>query len=137
MWYEKLVYKGLFPDAVIRRVIRWQLKRYHNKISKLSDIDLTEIRAEFLKSTSTGAIAIETKKANLQHYEFSTSFYQNILGPSLKYSGSIWNEDHHNVADADLATLKTYSDRAVIQNGQSILDLGNTCSPYINSFSWF
>ncbi len=35
-------------------------------------------------------IAIETKKANEQHYEVPTEYYEYVLGPRKKYSSCIY-----------------------------------------------
>jgi cyclopropane-fatty-acyl-phospholipid synthase len=124
MWYESLAYSGLIPDLLIRALIRYKLSKYEKYVGNLSENSICKIRDEFIKIASQGAIAIETQAANSQHYEFPTSFYSSILGPSLKYSGSLWKSDANNLESADLETLKIYTSRAQIQNGQSVLDIG-------------
>ncbi|XP_056002008.1 uncharacterized protein LOC125661565 isoform X2 [Ostrea edulis] len=81
-------------------------------------------KKKFLERLRTSAVAIETEKANEQHYEVPTEFFQTVLGPRLKYSGSIWNENTGDLADAENVTLKMYCERAKIEDGQTVLDLG-------------
>ena len=124
MWYESLAYRGLIPDILMRAVIRFKLGKYEDYIGNLSENSLRQIKSEFISLASQGPIAIETQAANSQHYEFPTAFYSSILGPTLKYSGSLWNSDEKNIETADLETLEIYTSRAQIQNGQSVLDIG-------------
>ena len=124
MWYESLAYSGLIPDILIRVLIRYKLSKYEEYVANLSPNSIRQIKDEFITIASQGPIAIETQAANSQHYEFPTTFYSSILGPTLKYSGSMWNSDANNLETADLETLKIYTSRAQIQNGQSVLDIG-------------
>jgi len=124
MWYESLAYSGLIPDILIRALIRYKLDKYEEYVGNLSPNSIRQIKDEFITIASQGPIAIETQAANSQHYEFPTTFYSSILGPTLKYSGSMWNSDANNLETADLETLKSYTSRAQIQNGQSVLDIG-------------
>ena len=124
MWYESLAYSGLIPDILIRALIRYKLDKYEEYVGNLSPNSIRQIKDEFITIASQGPIAIETQAANSQHYEFPTTFYSSILGPTLKYSGSMWNSDANNLETADLETLKIYTSRAQIQNGQSVLDIG-------------
>jgi len=124
MWYESLAYSGLIPDLLIRSLIRYKLSKYEECVGNLSENSIRKIKDEFINIASQGPIAVETQAANSQHYEFPTTFYSAILGPTLKYSGSLWNSNANNLETADLETLKIYTSRAQIQNGQSVLDIG-------------
>ncbi len=41
-------------------------------------------------------IAIETDKANEQHYELPTAFFQAVLGKRLKYSASLFEHTRYH-----------------------------------------
>ncbi len=69
-------------------------------------------------------IAIETDKANSQHYEVSTSVLQACLGPRMKYSCCLYPTGKETLAQAEIAMLEMYVDRAGLRDGQRILDLG-------------
>ncbi len=69
-------------------------------------------------------IALETTAANVQHYEVPSRFYQFALGQHLKYSCGLWNQNTHNLDQAEEAMLALTTDRARIAEGQRILELG-------------
>lgn len=85
-----LVMKGLVPDALIRYGIRIQLR------DRLASLRQEDVEAEgaakmkIVEELHTLPIAIETDKANDQHYEVPAKFYDLSLGPCKKYSSGLW-----------------------------------------------
>jgi cyclopropane-fatty-acyl-phospholipid synthase len=69
-------------------------------------------------------IAIETKAANEQHYEVPTQFYQYCLGKHLKYSSGFWKEGVTDIDTSEKDMLEITCERADLQNGQEVLELG-------------
>jgi cyclopropane-fatty-acyl-phospholipid synthase len=137
MWYESLAYKGLIPDGIIRLAIRYQLQKYTEHIVNLPKKSLHSIQEEFIKTASKGPVAIQTLTANSQHYELPTDFYEMILGDTMKYSGSLWPSKKTDLSAVDACTLKTYTSRAQLENGHSVLDIGcgwGSLSLYIGTF---
>lgn len=77
-------------------------------------------------------------KANKQHYEVSTEFLQSCLGPRMKYSSCLYDEEKaelggssgkeaevsSRLADAEVRMLELYCERAKLEDGMDILDLG-------------
>ncbi len=124
MWYQNIIDRNLLPDSILRILVRYGLSRYSIKIQKLNDQQIKINRDKFLKKSLSGPIALNTDKANLQHYELPTEFFKLILGERMKYSGSIWNETIQNIDFAEELTLKTYIERSDIKDGHKILDLG-------------
>ncbi|KAJ3076276.1 hypothetical protein HDU98_004575 [Podochytrium sp. JEL0797] len=133
--YETFLDNGLLPDFILRLGIRHFLSKTANNfkaqpINKASDAKRAYIKA--IKGLST--IALNTKEANEQHYEVPTSFFQTHLGPHMKYSCAFYNfENLPNtpitpattpLAEAELAMLNLYCDRAQLKDGMSILELG-------------
>ena len=53
-----------------------------------------------------------------------TEFYLQVLGPRLKYSSGYWPEKKTTFAESEEAMLKLTCERAGIQDGQKILELG-------------
>ena len=49
---------------------------------------------------------IETAKANDQHYEVPTGFYDLVLGPYKKYSCGLWRKDTRTLANAEVNMVK-------------------------------
>ena len=64
-------------------------------------------------------------KANEQHYEVPPEFFfALVLGPRMKYSSCFWPDGVETLAAAEEAMLVLTCERARIEDGQRILDLG-------------
>ena len=120
----RLAEQGFVPNFLIRQGIRYFVaKRLRDE--REHDIDFVTSRyRELLKSLSESPIALSVEQANEQHYEVPTSFFQAVLGPALKYSCAYWDDTTKDLAEAEEHMLKQYSERAEIEDGMSILDLG-------------
>jgi cyclopropane-fatty-acyl-phospholipid synthase len=70
------------------------------------------------------SIAIVTDAPNEQHYEVPTSFFQLVLGKRLKYSCCYWPEGVDTLEAAEDAMLELTCQRAWLEDGMEILDLG-------------
>ena len=125
MWYEFIIKKGLIPERAVRFLVRLLLKKYSRQVKSLSASRIREIQKLFIADSNEAEIALATKEANQQHYEVDTSFYENILGQSLKYSGSQWPKESISLDEADRFTLNLYASRLGIENSQNILELGS------------
>jgi len=77
-----------------------------------------------LKEFSLSPIALRTEAANEQHYEVPAEFYTQVLGAQLKYSCCYWPEGISDLDSAEEAALKLSAERAGIEAGMKILDLG-------------
>lgn len=116
--------QDLLPDFIIRLYIRNLCKQRLREEDKGNpDAQLTHFK-KLLQQLSTGLIAVETNKANEQHYELPTAFFQLVLGKNLKYSSCIWDADTKNLNDAEEKMLSLYCERARINDGHKILELG-------------
>jgi cyclopropane fatty-acyl-phospholipid synthase-like methyltransferase len=78
----------------------------------------------YVKLLHTRPIAIETTTANEQHYEVGTNVLQGMLGPRMKYSACLYEKGGETLAQAEIAMLRLYVERAELKDGMSILDLG-------------
>jgi cyclopropane-fatty-acyl-phospholipid synthase len=119
-----LAEKRLLPDFLIRYGIR---RRNKNDLKHKNSGNLellTEKKMQFYKECLTNKVALSTDEANQQHYELPTEFFQYVLGDNLKYSCSIFTSTATKLSEAEHATLELYSQRANIQDGQKILELG-------------
>jgi cyclopropane-fatty-acyl-phospholipid synthase len=121
-----LLDKGLLPDSIIawgiRRLCRERLEEEGRALSSLGASAYLASRIETLNSTNK--IAILTDKANEQHYEVPASFFLNSLGARLKYSSCYYPNGNESLDQAEEEMLKLYEQRAEIQDGMSILELG-------------
>lgn len=125
MWYEMLIDRGLVPEIIIRKALRLGLRKYSARVRCLSDEDRDKVKRDFRLKSNFAPIAIDTETANEQHYEIPSQFFQNFLSSSMKYSGSVWDFNVTNLEVADSKTLDLYIDRADLQDGQNVLELGS------------
>lgn len=119
-----LAEKGLVPDSLLRKGIRRQLAQRLEQ-EHGSDVDASESRRrQFREALRHSAIAINTDDANDQHYEVPAGLFELMLGPKLKYSSCYWPEGCDSLAQAEDAMLQLMAERAKLENGQKILELG-------------
>ena len=69
-------------------------------------------------------IAVETAAANEQHYEVQPELFRLVLGPRLKYSSGYWPSGVDTLAQAEQAMLALTCERAGVEDGMELLDLG-------------
>ncbi|MHC4845231.1 MAG: SAM-dependent methyltransferase [Planctomycetota bacterium] len=124
MTIETLVDRGLLPDPVVRFGIRRLLRR------RLADEDGGDVERnqdslmEWIDSLRGSPIALHTDAANDQHYEVPAGFFEAVLGPRLKYSSGLWEQGTATLAEAEEAMLALTCERAQLQDGMDVLDLG-------------
>lgn len=119
-WVER----GFVPDALIRVGIRQRLAR-KLRDEHLFDVEKQSARIQALMDElAESPIAIETDKANEQHYEVNSNFFEVVLGRHLKYSSGLWPSGVDGLDAAEEAMLKASCEHAEIANGQRILELG-------------
>lgn len=115
---DSLLEKNLLPDWLIRVGIRRLLAQRIREESARYD------RTAYIADLKTRPLAEETRAANEQHYEVPTAFYRLCLGRRLKYSGCFYQTGSESLNEAEEAMLAVYVERARLQDGQSILELG-------------
>jgi cyclopropane-fatty-acyl-phospholipid synthase len=119
-----LLEKDLLPDFLIRMGIRRLLRR-RLRDEDMQDPELQQQRlTEFLGELRESPIAVHTQAANEQHYEVPTRFYQLVLGKHLKYSSGYWLQGVNNLDHSEEDMLRLTCERARLQDGQEILELG-------------
>lgn len=116
--------RGLIPDSLSRLGMRQLMKR---RLVDEANAD-GEVRAQrynrFLAELRASPIAVETTAANEQHYEVPAEFFHLHLGPRLKYSCALYPTGNETLAQAEELMLNLYAERAGLQDGQRMLDLG-------------
>ncbi|KAJ4424639.1 hypothetical protein N0V82_000771 [Gnomoniopsis sp. IMI 355080] len=115
---------GYLPHAVIRVGIRRQLRQRLDEIRSSSLAAAVDSKMEYLATSRTRPIAVETATANKQHYEVGTGVYAESLGPRMKYSACLYPKGSETLGEAEVAMLRTYMERAELKDGMRILDLG-------------
>jgi cyclopropane-fatty-acyl-phospholipid synthase len=124
MSLDNLIARGLLPDWLIRQGIRRLLRSRLREQSRGSAEARARARQDFIEQLKASPIAIDTEAANQQHYEVPTKFYQLCLGARLKYSSGLWPEGTATLDAAEQAMLQLTCERARIEDGQRILELG-------------
>nr|AWJ64115.1 Norpseudo-ephedrine N-methyltransferase [Ephedra sinica] len=115
---------NLIPDFVLRRLTRILLaSRLKLGYKQTAELQLADLMS-FVASLKTMPIALCTEEAKGQHYELPTSFFKLVLGKHLKYSSAYFSEHTRTLDEAEEAMLALYCERAKIEDGQKILDIG-------------
>ncbi|EOD45244.1 putative cyclopropane-fatty-acyl-phospholipid synthase protein [Neofusicoccum parvum UCRNP2] len=115
---------GYLPQPVIRIGIRQQLKQRIGAIASTSLEAAYARKMQYVSLLRERPIAIETSAANEQHYEVGTGVLRACLGPRMKYSCALYPKGGETLAQAEMAMLELYVQRAQLKDGMSILDLG-------------
>jgi cyclopropane-fatty-acyl-phospholipid synthase len=119
-WTEQ----GLIPDVLVRWGIRQLLARRLREERQTHDATPRQQLQHFIKQLRTSPVALHTDTANQQHYEVPAPFFQQVLGKRLKYSGCYWPSGVTTLDAAEEAMLRLSCERAQLQDGMDILDLG-------------
>ncbi len=120
----QLAENGRLPDFLIRFGIREMLRRRLRDLALPDPEAVARAEAAFRQEREMSAIALETDAANEQHYEVPPAFFERILGPHLKYSCGYWGPGVHDLEESERAMLQLTCERAEIEDGMRVLDLG-------------
>ena len=110
----------VFPDPVIRLGIRANCALRLARERRGGEAR----QREFVERLRTAPIAEQVEKPNEQHYEVPAEFFGLVLGPRLKYSCCLWPEGVESIAEAEDAMLALTCERAQVEDGMELLDLG-------------
>jgi len=119
-----LAERSLLPDWLIRLGMRRLLA------SRLAEERRREVAQpggslrQFVQDLRGSPIAVHTDAANVQHYEVPTEFFRRVLGPRLKYSSCYWPRPDTTLPQAEDAMLELFCQRAGIEDGMDVLELG-------------
>ncbi|MEJ2603672.1 MAG: cyclopropane-fatty-acyl-phospholipid synthase [Gammaproteobacteria bacterium] len=119
-WAER----GLVPDSLIRQGIR-RLLASRLAMERLADADAQDaLFRRRIAELAEGDVAVHTDAANEQHYEVPAAFFRLCLGRHRKYSCGYWDETTRSLDDSEAAMLALTVERARLEDGQRILELG-------------
>ncbi len=115
---------GMVPDTVIRHGIRRLLDRKLREI-RADDIEhVSAAKNRFVDMMNGSPVALVPHLANEQHYEVPAAFFDLVLGEHGKYSCCFWDADTGNLTEAEMLALERTVERAQIEDGMRVLDLG-------------
>ncbi len=119
-----LAERGLVPDALVRQGIRRLLRQRLREVVPVRATEAAARNHRFREMLRVGPVALVPELANEQHYEVPPAFFERVLGRRLKYSCA-WFEDAETDLDAaEEAMLARTCERADVEDGMRILDLG-------------
>ncbi|MCS3902344.1 cyclopropane-fatty-acyl-phospholipid synthase [Methylohalomonas lacus] len=119
----ELCERGLVPDRLTRIGMRRLMRQRLNDEFRDAEQQFARYQ-QLLTDFSHGPIAVATDKANEQHYEVPAEFFQLSLGRHLKYSSGYWPVGVDNLDAAEAAMLALTCERAELDDGMDILELG-------------
>lgn len=119
-----LAEKGKIPDIFIRIGIRNLNKKRLNQFKKLNLEKAESLHQIWVDNLKGSPIALVPEVANEQHYEVPSTFFELVLGKHLKYSSGYWPKNTSSLDSSEEAMLKLTVERAQLQDGMSILELG-------------
>ncbi|MEZ0230248.1 MAG: cyclopropane-fatty-acyl-phospholipid synthase family protein [Planctomycetota bacterium] len=121
---QRLVDRGLVPDALVRAAIRrLNAKRLAEEYA--GGLEETRRHQDSLaERLRAGAVAVATEAANEQHYEVPAAFFEQVLGARLKYSSAYFPPGVSTLDAAEEAMLALTCERALLADGQDVLELG-------------
>ncbi len=117
---DRAIETGRIPDPLLRAGIRavcsTRLRREQRRAPAFKEAFVEQLRSS--------PIADRVELANEQHYEVPAEFFRLVLGPRLKYSACLWTDGVDTLARAEEAMLALTCERAGVEDGMTLLDLG-------------
>ncbi|MGA0887927.1 MAG: SAM-dependent methyltransferase, partial [bacterium] len=120
----ELVENGRIPDLLTRAGIRLLLLQRLREQAQEGPDQEWQAMMTFVEEMQQSPIALHTQEANEQHYELPPQFFELVLGPHLKYSCCHFPEGVTELGHAEASMLALTCERAQLQDGQQILELG-------------
>jgi cyclopropane fatty-acyl-phospholipid synthase-like methyltransferase len=115
---------GYLPHSLIRICIRRQLAERARSLATTTLAEAYESKMRYVERLKTGPIGTETRTAKRQRNELGSGVWKDMLGPRMKQSCSLYEKGGETLAQAEVAMLRLYVERAELEDGQAILDLG-------------
>jgi len=119
-----LAEQGRLPDFLIRAGIRRLLTDRLAQENAGDPARQAERLKAHVETLRRSPIAVETRKANEQHYELPPDFFRQILGRRLKYSACLWPEGTRDLDAAEEQMLELTGRRAQVCDGRDVLERG-------------
>ena len=106
------------PDALRKGAVAYLVGSARRRLAR------SDTRDQVFAAAMAGyPVAIHADAANAQHYELPPAFFEQVLGPRLKYSCCLYGAGE-TLAQAEERSLAETAARADLRDGQAILELG-------------
>jgi len=115
--FISLMELGYVPDSIIRTGIKYLLK---NRLVDLYKFETQSYVDDYVEQLKKSPLAVLTDKANEQHYEVPTEYYDLCLGVHKKYSSCFWDDSTVTLNQAEQKALDISIERADIQDGMRL-----------------
>lgn len=115
---------GYIPDVALRFAIRRLCLGRLRRESSGGAAAIERRKQALAEQLAAGPIAVHTGDANDQHYEVPAAFFAKVLGRFRKYSCGYWPSGALDLDASEEAMLELSARRALVEDGQRILDLG-------------
>ena len=122
--YHPVLATRRVPDGLLRRLVRRRLTERLEQLGAAAGGDDAAALRPYAAALAAGPLVIHQEAANRQHYELPTAFFAQFLGPRLKYSCCLWPQGVGDLAAAEEAMLALTCERAGLEDGMEVLDLG-------------
>jgi cyclopropane-fatty-acyl-phospholipid synthase len=106
------------PDALRRGAVALLVGSARKRLARSADLD-----AAFAEEMSRFPVAEHADAANAQHYELPPAFFEQVLGPRLKYSCCLYGSGE-TLGQAEVRALEETGANADLHDGQDVLELG-------------
>ena len=116
--------RGLLPDAILRRSIRYLVRQRLGELRLREPEQLARRTGEFVAMMDAAPIAPVPEKANEQHYEVPAALFKLVLGKHMKYSCGYWRTGTDGLDAAEVESLRLTAEHAALEDGMTILELG-------------
>jgi len=124
MWYDSFIEQNKLPDFILRTGVRLLLKqRLHQETAGDAEVQQHRFN-DLLDELKSSPIAIHIPVEEGQPDELPVEFYQYCLGKHLTFSSAYWRPGVTDLDTAEEDMLELTCQRADLQNGQDILELG-------------
>jgi cyclopropane-fatty-acyl-phospholipid synthase len=120
----RLVEKGLVPTPLLRHGIRKLCRERLDELEREYGPDPDVALARWIEGMRSAPVALVPEAANEQHYEVPGRFYDIALGERKKYSSAYYPEKGTTLDEAEVAMLELTCERARLEDGQDVLELG-------------
>lgn len=121
---EWMLERNRAPDAIVRAGVRRLLAQRLEQESGPTIEEEIVRKMERICALKEKPVAVMQEKANEQHYELPTELFLHTLGARRKYSSCYFETPDTTLDVAEDAMLRLYCQRASLNDGMSVLDLG-------------
>ena len=102
------------PDALRKQAVSWLVGAARKRLSRTS----AGFEQSFADAMANRPIAEHADAANAQHDEVPSAFFEQVLGPRLKYSCCLYDEGVTSLAVAEIRALGEPARTRTLKDGQ-------------------